>query len=1131
MRREWEIRWRFRGDPEKGRLYVSRARTLVALSGATLDAAVTNHVYTTTEGGVKYTIQRLPDMYVLVEIDVTRLDGQRKVDFTSAVWVPEGFVLYPITAENPGGWGLPHVLVGDPEDPLREYLPENLSPGLDRSRWTPGGPLGQVLLTNKVNAGYADPDTSKSRTYIDASFMYRPRNGPYPTFAVTERGTWQAYRLSFSDYAPQSARTDVPFDTVRDTKRELHRLINEYRATLDLPPFYLPLKGYSDTAQTQVELAYETRISGHMVSEWPNTYKTANDRQYKNGSESIEDSYASLWSEGNFASSYSLEILVTFASGYEPLYKDLNGWDVNRILGTRKLITPELALDGWLTSPRHKDIVELDFQQSIDDSHAVSAHYGFRPGHVAAVFEPNGQWIQSGNRYWTSLDREIPTVSWSGFGAKNLMWETFPSRVIHGSGLQPTKPGFYNLANMPFSSRQWVLDLEIGILNPEASSNPAAAQGTPGYTTYMRNAHVERDNNPTYTSSLSPYIYMAGRTVAIAPRAGLVLAAAVKKLVFGGQPVYRLIAITHHAEDSNDKLPDVFEADFTTAPVKHQTRYCRVWWTDFASDPRGIEGLQSILCHPSTVVRVAVGDEGEVDGTDRFVDSGTEGKWRGGDRIDISSLGAGAHMLKYSSMWEFSPDADAAVCLRDVFREEDFEEAPLNILFEPPEVTRRRRNWHHVLNAIPDTAGEGSATPEVPMNSIYQQFDSSLPIGNASFVYVPGGEPKVVRLDFSHTRDDVFVSLSVRDFHSYQGDVVESKYGMFCASPNDQWRYAYYAFQSATAYPKFFRPICLYWDGSEVMCVYDVTCAVHPNWLDNRNPPDAAGGVPVFPAANSFGVIARGLVRGASLLSEEDAEALLSQVEFYSYDVAPQAGMEVSQFACVHYVDASDMVCSKVGYRVPFYADIPADFYTSEAYAHRPGIGEMLSFKLYRDPQYDFPPGFPAPLGDAVDQFYISYCDVYSVDTPRIRAVLWHNDVVLMDETLANPSKDHIPPLGYFGATVFPITVLHGALMPTRADTYFTGGYAKDRDGNWCMSFSLGTNNGSYWQPYSPPADDRYGIPECPDVHPAAFEQSISRPRSAAGPINRKGYWSSSVGDLDTLTQTPDGWSIYVRLV
>lgn len=68
----------------------------------------------------------------------------------AATWIPRGFVLYPVSDESVKGWGVPVVNDLGTMDP---YAATNLAPGVDTTRWTQGGPLGQVLLTQVPELG------------------------------------------------------------------------------------------------------------------------------------------------------------------------------------------------------------------------------------------------------------------------------------------------------------------------------------------------------------------------------------------------------------------------------------------------------------------------------------------------------------------------------------------------------------------------------------------------------------------------------------------------------------------------------------------------------------------------------------------------------------------------------------------------------------------------------------------------------------------------------------------------------------------------------------------------------------------------------------------------------------------
>lgn len=529
-------------------------------------------------------------------------------------WVPRGFVVYPANAVASAGWGFPAVPVND--DDVGPYDPPNLAPGLDVERWTAGGPLGQVLITQRPAAGYATKaDDLLPPMYFHAEVGLRA-DGALPGAAI---GAWTAYRVEFSDFTAQSPDADE-LETVGIIafKRGIFERVNAYRVNLSLDALALPMRGHYDSAQATAECMRGAHISGHFSQCFPPTYRTTDDRYTKDGMRHTGLLYANIDSRNQGGGENVI------GKAFPPVTQvgtDPNGVAIWDMPNPAPAFTAQEAFDAWLASPPHHAVITSS-TFNISAVSASTTQIGLRQNFAAQHFVPHDQWIHCGNRCTHSRYGEIPIVSWFGFASINLGWETLPvtfdNSPAGGNGTVPAAPFLKTL--------EFVQD---------------DVNGTP-YCWLRYNF----DDGLYPPPAMDRCVFMRGRVIAIAPHKGLVWAAAVQRhesALPNTLPTYRLVILAHHAADQPDDL------------AYGMTSYLRVWYCDMPPVSR-------FAANPQSLIRGVYGEEDEGYPWDQ---KDSPFSWRGGELIDVGTTdGSTRNLLKYDSQWVFDSEGRRAICLR-----------------------------------------------------------------------------------------------------------------------------------------------------------------------------------------------------------------------------------------------------------------------------------------------------------------------------------------------------------------------------------------------------------------------------------------------------------------------------------
>lgn len=514
-RYERECRFRFRGDVRLAQTHIPAARNVLGLLYTLLAPGVTTGSLVREVSPGVVVRASLHDGMPIIEISVAH-EPERELVAPGerwGLWVPQGFVLYPASDTAPNGWGLPVV----PAPAGGPYDTPNLAPGLDTARWTNGGRLGQVLLTNRPDADY--PEDNRQALPL----MYTPDTlFPAPQEPSFHAVNWQAFRIELSGFAGNAF------------KRELFELFNEHRASISAPPLELPPRWRFDSAQASARIMNNARIAGHFSEQFPATWQRPDDRVTHDGLPA--DGYGTLPDVAN-----NNQFEIHFATANPPvtvLGADPEGFDITYIPNLGPAPTAAQAMEAWLDSTPHRDAIESAELDPRDD-YLGFAQVGISANQVAVHLIPTNQWVHTGNRQWSSSDPAIPPLSWDAFPSLNLTWETLPW------GLDPSHPDQTLAPTWQYR-------------NPFSQVN----NGFPH--TYV----TQRWDQRTRRSAMSRNLYMRGRCIGTAPKLGLIWAAAIQThRLHGVVAFYRVVILTHHEDDI---------VNYEAGP----TDVLRVWYVD-----------------------------------------------------------------------------------------------------------------------------------------------------------------------------------------------------------------------------------------------------------------------------------------------------------------------------------------------------------------------------------------------------------------------------------------------------------------------------------------------------------------------------------------------------------------------
>lgn len=446
--------------------------------------------------------------------------------------------------------------------------------------------------------------------------LYHPTKGP--VFEWTGAGSYDARQPdgAWKAYRMELAPLVANYpDESAEQAAALFEAINDHRAGAGQTVLNLLPRGHYRPAKIMASIMLTAGSTAETSASYPETYTTSADRLTKDGY-SAELAYGAFtgWARGDNPTAYELR-----ASGG----------------------TPSSLVAGWAADGPSNSVLTLDVGR------AAFGDVGYRGGYWCADVISRTRWIEAGNCSWQSSDAELPPLSWHGFASVNLAWETYPATydVDHYT----TAPLVPLYAFTSTAGDCWL-------------SYPRAA------------APALADTEP----AMGRHIYCRGRSIAAAPRGGLVWGACLQ--TFGGGD--RLIALVHHPEDQ--------PTDYTS---EGWTRYLRVWWCDIPRREHLRADPQRTIC-------------GE-DASDAW-------GWKGGELIDVGhmspppggSVPAGAaSSLKVASQWRFNGSGTRAICLRDYGLLADY-----SVLYATVGIQTQTGTWPRAVELQFDLTAETTTT-------------------------------------------------------------------------------------------------------------------------------------------------------------------------------------------------------------------------------------------------------------------------------------------------------------------------------------------------------------------------------------------------------------------------------------
>lgn len=388
--------WWLIAPPSVDPSLVARARKIVgelkereALTGA----KVLKRTVPLTDGSVITASTNNGNVVVTIRSPTKSTEEQ---DNIANMWVPRGFVIYPAWHGNPFGVGLP-IIVDSGAGP---YDPANMAPGLNTSRWTAGGPLGEVLLSADQDAGY------QPATVVPTPLLYDVTAAPQ--FQWTLQGgssfdgqqpnaNWTAYRLELSPFS------NVGNGANPSEQQAVFEGINVTRANAGVDAAIVRLRGFARGAEITSTLLLKNGSPSPTGSGFPGSYATPAERLTMEG-------YAADWTQERFPSFNRQDIAV----GMEFLAAG----------------SSSAALAQWKADPMLGPAMVLG-------SKAMFVDVGSAGDFTTAQMFSRDRWIAAGNMSWQSSETSLPPLSWHGFASLDLAWETYPCLYQTGVPASP----------------------------------------------------------------------------------------------------------------------------------------------------------------------------------------------------------------------------------------------------------------------------------------------------------------------------------------------------------------------------------------------------------------------------------------------------------------------------------------------------------------------------------------------------------------------------------------------------------------------------------------------------------------------------------------------------------------------
>lgn len=571
-----------------------------------------------------------------------------QVQFPPTVWVPSGFVTWPITDDAKFGWGMP--VVQKTGSGITPYSLVNTNPGLDVTRWTAAGPLCEVLLTTVPQAGYPQ------RNQLTSALMFDPHQGPSPKVPTKPhpQGPWTGYRMEFQ---PFNDALHAPLAGARIAGFEL---LNTHRAGLGLDPLSMPLRGFYPIAQTYADMCLATSGFGHFNPVFWHGYKTPGDRVCKDGVPNVQGNAAP-----NNRNTYDFvnENLFVVATSFNPAGTDPNGEQYGTVTGPLPS-SASTAFTGWLGSPPHKATIE----NVIWNGHSSFVDIGAQT-FWSQDFQRKNQWLACGNAYWYSEHEEIPPLSWHSYPNQTLSYETFPwTATVDGilstrKVVWPIKPSGYEIIwTDPYNLAQ-INSIVLSSLTGTTSGSVITNEGL-WYHSWFNTNDTTKNAFEYVMPFLTSSIFMRGRCIGIAPNGAIVLGAGIQKITHNSKTAYRLQIIVHdHADQPSDYIANGMMA------VVH------IYHCD-------LDDVNGFLVHNENVIK---GIRSTSHPAWPWLDSDDQWAWVDDGTVTVNTTGESGDpdLLSYTCLWRFNPAGTEACCLRERATAQDLRKSMFDY-YQPP---------------------------------------------------------------------------------------------------------------------------------------------------------------------------------------------------------------------------------------------------------------------------------------------------------------------------------------------------------------------------------------------------------------------------------------------------------------
>lgn len=283
-----------------------------------------------------------------IELQPVLIPQVEQLTEATRIWIPRGFVVYPSTASHLHGWGQP-ALVADGVDPWSRAA---RAPGTDPTKWTVGGPLGEVLITRDKNAGYPSETKPAGPLFFENTEVRSSL--PAGRWIAPRTGDWAGYRSEYVDYTQAPA-----------FGRELFTYTNSQRSE----PLIPWIRGYFEEAVFLSNKVPATIYDGAdpvlPLSVVVDGYSTAAKRLNKDGG--VEED--------------SVDVITS------------NQTTVANVAS---------AMDGFVNL----------FDNTFDSS--TSFGIGVQGDVAVGELAHRKQWIRFGDATWVSSDQDLPVLSWDG---------------------------------------------------------------------------------------------------------------------------------------------------------------------------------------------------------------------------------------------------------------------------------------------------------------------------------------------------------------------------------------------------------------------------------------------------------------------------------------------------------------------------------------------------------------------------------------------------------------------------------------------------------------------------------------------------------------------------------------------